>query len=1143
LHDVLAHKINKIFSKAIMSSAIIASQLGQIPFLGCANIHSKLNRISVKARSAIAVLIVALANLCAAANAQNVIGTIQVGVAPTSAAVNPITNRIYVANGASNSVTVIDGTTSAAIATLAVGAQPRGIAINTVTNKIYVANTFSSDVHVLDGNSNTLSARIGLIIEGFTGIEAIALNPVTNRVYVVSQGAFGGNGRLAVIDGATNTLITSIVVGARSRALSVNATTNRIYVTNGNSNSVSVIDGVTNAVIATVPTGTFPDVIAINPVTNKVYVASGGSNNFTVIDGVTNVATAIAIATPVEPTTRTAAIVVNAAANKIYAALSSSNRLIAIDGVNNSIQSVPLGSAPSALSLDPQTNSVYVASGVGNTVSFFDGATLSTLAVPATANNPQAIAINTLTKKVYIANTGGNSVSVMEGRFNTEPERLTFGHEPNQLVVNPVSNLIVSPNYEANTITILNASTKVSTTVNIGRQAAKVAVNSLNNRVYVSGIPVLVIDASTGLVVATIPVGVGDIVVNPVTNKIYGAAGVNTAVIDGVTNKVIALPSTGAGANKIVINPVTNKIYVYNQTAFNETAPTISVIDGTTNLVVSTVVLDSGLRNIAVNSVTNKIYGTTFSGNLLVIDGVTDTLVASVPVGVGWQWLSINRITNKIYISKFGTSSPYFLIVDGATLAVQGIPNTGFHNSIYADEIENRVHVAQFNGAYLLTFDGATNVATQLPLPVNPIDAVVNPVDGKIYVSGGGLNGIVLLEPRKSVNTPLRTTVTSTDLVAGLNNAIRTPNPTFSFTPSSSYAPTTPTVRTVYYQLDTKTGPWIQASGTATFSATLSNVPRGQHVLFAFAVDSLEGGATGGNTWSGPGVSPLVGAVAAFPFTVVDPMLSVTIPPESAFTPNAFSFPDQSNLPLNTQITSNAVTISGVDVPLPVSISGTAGANAAYSIGCNGIFITTASSITNGQKICVRVTTGFNSGDVSVATLVTGALVTRFYASTADPAPQNRYRIYIPSTGGHLFTTDKNEYDTLIISSGVYVNEGVDHKLFTRPVTKNGQPTTPFYRIYIKAARQHFWTSDQNEYNTLRAQKAEFSDDGIDGYIFLNAGVTNSVPLYRLVLNNTPIHHWTIDKNEFDILVRSGSWTAEGSIGNPSGVTGYVMPK
>src|ERR1044072_137796 len=78
-------------------------------------------------------------------SADTSIGDVKAGSNPNAVAVDPITNKIYVANFGSNIVTVINGqdnTTS----TIAVGAEPAAIAIDPVTNKIYVANSASSDV-------------------------------------------------------------------------------------------------------------------------------------------------------------------------------------------------------------------------------------------------------------------------------------------------------------------------------------------------------------------------------------------------------------------------------------------------------------------------------------------------------------------------------------------------------------------------------------------------------------------------------------------------------------------------------------------------------------------------------------------------------------------------------------------------------------------------------------------------------------------------------------------------------------------------------------------------------------------------------------------------------------------------------------
>jgi YVTN family beta-propeller protein len=76
--------------------------------------------------------------------------------------VNEVTNKIYVANSGTDTVTVIDGATNS-ISTLSAGSQPWNVAVNPVTNEIYVANFGSNSVTVIQGapaTSSPSSARL-----------------------------------------------------------------------------------------------------------------------------------------------------------------------------------------------------------------------------------------------------------------------------------------------------------------------------------------------------------------------------------------------------------------------------------------------------------------------------------------------------------------------------------------------------------------------------------------------------------------------------------------------------------------------------------------------------------------------------------------------------------------------------------------------------------------------------------------------------------------------------------------------------------------------------------------------------------------------------------------------------------------------
>ncbi len=57
---------------------------------------------------------------------QTVTTTVSAGSGPRSAALNPVTNRIYVPNAGSNNVTMIDGATNSTT-TVTVGTAPGGL--------------------------------------------------------------------------------------------------------------------------------------------------------------------------------------------------------------------------------------------------------------------------------------------------------------------------------------------------------------------------------------------------------------------------------------------------------------------------------------------------------------------------------------------------------------------------------------------------------------------------------------------------------------------------------------------------------------------------------------------------------------------------------------------------------------------------------------------------------------------------------------------------------------------------------------------------------------------------------------------------------------------------------------------------------
>ena len=110
---------------------------------------------------------------------------------------------------------------------------------------------------------------------------------------------------------------------------------------------------------------------------------------------------------------------------------------------------------------------------------------------------------------------------------------------------------------------------------------------------------------------------------------------------------------------------------------------------------------------------------------------------------------------------------------------------------------------------------------------------------------------------------------------------------------------------------------------------------------------------------------------------VLAPFTSTTLGIGVDTTPNAFSFTAQSGVALSTVITSNAITVSGINSPAAISITG-----GSYSIN-GGAFTAVAGTVTNGQTVAVQHTSSAANSTVTTTTLTIGGVSASFTSTTA----------------------------------------------------------------------------------------------------------------------------------------------------------------
>lgn len=333
-------------------------------------------------------------------DATSVIASVDVGSYPRGIAVNPNTDRIYVAGEYSMHVSVIDGATNSIVATIPLHGRGWDVAVNPSTNRIYVVTESPVRIEVIDGETNSVIALIPRLSSDISG--AISVNPTTNRIYW-TEPAWN---RMSVIDGVTHAVIATLNIGYGLYDVAVNPITNRIYVLRMYDDSISVLNGETHAVVATVPVGDFPYGVAVDSIANRIFVSNGYSSNVSVIDGASNAVIAT-IPVPVQ-----GRVAVNPYINHIYIGHYSDINVVDVT-TNSIIATIPVGRYQTGFAVNPSTNHLYASDyWSGRVLVISDGDNAGHILTPTSYDFGNVQWGQTSTAMFTISNTGNGELTL-----------------------------------------------------------------------------------------------------------------------------------------------------------------------------------------------------------------------------------------------------------------------------------------------------------------------------------------------------------------------------------------------------------------------------------------------------------------------------------------------------------------------------------------------------------------------------------------------------------------------------------------------------------------------------------------------------------------------------------------------------------
>ncbi len=134
--------------------------------------------------------------------------------------------------------------------------------------------------------------------------------------------------------------------------------------------------------------------------------------------------------------------------------------------------------------------------------------------------------------------------------------------------------------------------------------------------------------------------------------------------------------------------------------------------------------------------------------------------------------------------------------------------------------------------------------------------------------------------------------------------------------------------------------------------------------------------------------------------------------------PEPFAFTDQTDVALNTEVTSNAVTVDGIDTPAAISVSG-----GSYAIN-GGSYTSASGTVIYGDTVTLRQTSSGSHSTTTDATLTIGGVSDTFSVTTL-PASGPTITVTSPN-GGEIWVTGTSQ-DITWTTTGAITGINIDY--------------------------------------------------------------------------------------------------------------------
>jgi YVTN family beta-propeller protein len=598
-------------------------------------------------------------------------------------------NKVYAADYTENRVLAISCATNQVVATVPTGTKPTALCYNSIDDKIYVANYGSGDLTIIDCPSDSAITTIHL------GKNAASLcyNPASNRVFCVTELHWGEENTLAVIDGATDSVVATYA-GAWWRPMAVNAVANKVYL------GSIVLDGTTGAVLDTLRGG--GAVLCLNSRSQKLYSIDHNVSEVSVFDCTADTLVARLRHLGVEDVFSMACDTI---ADRVYvtgySATSPLGLILVIDGVADTVAVRMPGPYNGKLLASSKRGRMYSTDFGGPELAVFDTGADSLLRTIFIGGASTHMCYDSLDDKVYYVNRSVlGEVGAIDAVTNQPVGHVQVGPHPQSVVWHAPTNRVYCGG--SRNITVIDPTADTVTKV-LAVRGHELCSAPRVNKVYAyayDGVDYVltVIDCRNDSVVKTIPIPTTYVfsMCYVAYDKLYIGGSSALTIIDCVGDTLIR--SYPFANSRVVAGRDGKRVYCWRPYS-------LCTFDAAGDTLVAEVPWDApGGSDLLYVPALNKVYcvcGGYGQDCMLVADGETDSVIAQIPIPVPYaNALGYDSASGLVYCGHQLDSVVTFF--DSRTDSVVGSESTGLiARTFITVPAHNRVYVGGYGNSFI----------------------------------------------------------------------------------------------------------------------------------------------------------------------------------------------------------------------------------------------------------------------------------------------------------------------------------------------------------------------------------------------------------------------------------------------------------